>query len=193
MPADTIDMKALTDQTVKEARWEAQRSVSRLGIAPVRIGLISWAVNLLLRRPVDFPTFAFAKFRREVLAQSRRFPLDDGDVAIVKVRARMLSSTIDARTSKPLDRVSVDLVAQLAQADASKTPGVSFSPEQSERVADAVWKQFADSFGFHTPGRAALITEAQGFVPRRGAELAARLRELEAEAIAELRGKPRQS
>ena len=193
MPSDTLsDMKTITAQTAKEARWEVQRRVSKLNIAPVRIGILGWAVNLILRRPADFPTFEFARFRREIAGQARRFPLDGADIAVVKFRARLLSSTIDARFSKPVTGADVDAVVDDVVAAAERQDEVTFSASDREQVADATWKQYADFFGFPAARRAHQIEDAAEFVPHGGPALAGRLREVEAQAAETARARPRQ-
>ena len=186
----TAASSAITALSVKEARWEAQRRVSRLNVAPVRIGLTAWAVNLLRRRPVDFPTFEYARFRREISRQAARSPLDGADLAVVKFRERLLSSTIDARFSKPLMGADIDDVVRNVISAAEAREGVTFSAEDTSLVADAAWKQYADFFGSPAFGRASQIASAEGFLPGDGPGLARRLRELEAEAVAALRARP---
>lgn len=186
----TAPSRAITALAVKEARWEAQRRVSKLNVAPVRVGLTAWAVNLLRRRPADFPTFEYARFRREIIRQAANFPLDDADVAVVKFRERLLSSTIDARFSKPLVAADIDAVVRDVIAAAEAREGVTFSAEDTDLVADAAWKQYADFYGSPASGRAPQISAATGFLPHGGPGLARRLRELEAEAVRALRARP---
>lgn len=192
MPTATPDLLSITAHTAKEARFEAQRRVSRLDIAPVRVGLIGWAVNLVLRRPAVFPTLEFARFRREMIRQARRSPLSGADIAVVKFRTRLLASTIDARLSKPVTAADIDAVTEHAVAAEEKRRGVTLTSDNRAQVGDAVWKQYADSFGFPAMGRARQVAEAAKFVPQGGPELAARLRELERDAVTALREKPRQ-
>lgn len=186
----TAPSPAVTALAVKEARWETQRRASKLNIAPVRVGLTTWAVNLLLRRPADFPTFQYARFRREIARQAARSPLDGADIAVVKFRERLLSSTIDARFSKPVVSADIDQVARDVIATAEARDGVTFTDEDRDAVTDAAWKQYADFFGSPAVGRSLQVERAAEFLPHGGPGVARRLRELEAEAVAALRARP---
>lgn len=189
MPA-ALDSDSIIAQTVKEARWEAQRRVSKLNVSPVRLGLVAWAVNLMLRRPADFPTFEWARFRREVIRSAASQPLSSADVAVVKFRERLLSSTIDARFSKPFGAADIDAVAADVITTAESRDGAVFTADAAALVADAAWKQYADFFGYPASGRASQIAAAQGFLPHRASDVARRLRELEADAVAAWRARP---
>lgn len=191
MPA-TADIKSVTAQTIKQTRWSAQRCVSKLQVLPVRIGLLGWAVNMVLRRPADFPTFAFARFRREIARQSRRAPLDAADIAVVKLRTRLLSSAIDPRSSRSFTGADIDSVVRATVAASEEKHGVRFGSAELTQFEDAAWQQYADLFGSPVLGRAAQLEGADGFVPSGGAALARRLRELEAEAVTTVREHPRQ-
>lgn len=170
-------------QTLKHARWDAQRRVSKLEVLPVRVGLLGWAVNMVLRRPGSFPTLEFARFRHQIQRQARRKPLTHADIAVVKLRAHLLSSAIDPRTSKQFDGKSVDDVMYDAFAAAERKHGVSLTSSEEMQVADAVWQQYADLFGFPLLGRTAQIDAADRYTPTGGRALARRLRELETEAV----------
>lgn len=165
--------------------------MSKLNVAPVRLGLMAWAVNLMLRRPADFPTFEWARFRREIVQQASRAQLSSADIAVVKFRERLLSSSIDARFSKPLTAADPDRVTSDVVAAAEFEHDVTFNSDAIEQVADAVWKQYADFFGSPAIGRARQVAASEGFVPASGSALAARLRELEAQAVVTMRANPK--
>lgn len=167
-------------KTAKEARWEAQRQMARLSILPVDVGLVGWAVNVILRRPSDFPTVQFARFRREILKQASVRPLSGADCAVVKMRARLLGSPIDARASKPLTGVDVDAIAEAAVERARAQAVVDLG--EATDVFDAVWGQVADAFGSPARGRAEQL-DAAGVLPDSGAALSRALRSLEEEHV----------
>lgn len=192
MPTTAIDRTTLLGQAAKKARWEAQRRVSKLEIAPVRVGILGWAANFMLRRPSEFPTFEFARFRAEIIRQSKRKPLDAADVAVVKFRARLLGSAIDARFSKPLTGTDVDAVADTVIAETEAEHAVQLCEEEVTEIRDACWQTYADHFGSLASARATQLEAADGFVPAGGPELAKRLREMEAEAVVFVRDYPRQ-
>lgn len=182
-----------TNQTIaaeaaKHAKWEVQRRVAKLDIVRADVGLLGMALNALRRRPSEFPSAKFARFRREV---ARQAPLDDADLAVVKLRADLLGSTIDARFSKPLTGADIDAVGYDAVRGGESRHGLIFDHEMIRHVLDAAWAQFAEFYGGRATGRAGQIAAAEGFVPSSGPQLDGALRDFEAAAIASWRAKPR--
>lgn len=186
-----LPSKSIPAEAAKQARWEVQRRVSKLSIRKTDDGILGMLWNLALRRPAEFPTFAFSRFRSEVKRQARRKPLSAPDMAIIKLRAELLGSPIDSRHSKPLTGADVDDVAYAAIDKAERGHDVVFDAAETDEVLDAAWKQFGEFYGSRAVGRAAQLEAADGFVPEGGKALSRRLREIEAGLVRAMREHPR--
>lgn len=184
---DTLTPTQLSADVVKRVSWDISRATTRLGVTKTRVGLVEMAVNALRRRPAEFPSARFAAFRREVLAQARRTPLKDVDIAVVRLRANLLGSPIDSRFTAAIDGSEVDEFAGNAIAASEDAHGCAVDDEVRERALDAAWKQFGEFVGAPARTRNAHLRLAVGYLPADVGALGARLRDIEAEQIAAFR------
>jgi hypothetical protein len=185
--APALTSSKLAAEAVKRVRWAVSKHTSTLAITKTSVGLLGWAQNLILRRPPEFPTAQYARFRREIAGQVRQNELTDADIAVVKLRADLLGSPIDSRSSAPVDGADVDGFALRAIGEVEAEYGVTLDDEARTRAFDAAWSSFGEFLGCPARPRAAHIAAAVGFLEVDGASPAKRLRAAEVEYVSAFR------
>jgi hypothetical protein len=182
---DTLSPSQLSADVVKRVSWDISRATTRLAVTKTRVGLVEMALNVLRRRPAEFPTLRFAAFRREILGQARRGgPFEPVDVAVIRLRAALLGSPLDSRYTAPIDGADVDAFALNALGALEETHGATADQGTRQRAFDAAWKQFGEFVGAPARTREAHLAASEDYLPADATGLAARLREIEAEHIA---------